>query len=303
MKTSLPERSLVIKERLERIVEQILAIRKGKIAMIILFGSYARGDWVSDEYVEGGVAYIYQSDIDLLIILRKENNGRDFALRMEDQIERRLEYKGIEDVRKMDEPLVSLVIETIGVVNGELKKGQYFYSDIKREGVMLYDNGEFKLEEVGKLVGSERAEVAKKDFRYCYNRASKFLELSKVSVIKEFWNESAFLLHQATESFYNAVLLVFSGYKLKLHDIKKLRKRANSYDGNLVKIFLFNTGSQRECFDLLRRAYIEARYDESYRISKGQLEYLMERVEELKVVTEKVCKERIKEYESNENSE
>ena len=80
MKTSLPERSLVIKERLDKIVEQILAIRKGKIAMIIL---------------------------------RKEDNARGFNLRMEDQIERRLEYKGIEDPLKMDEPLVSLVIEKV----------------------------------------------------------------------------------------------------------------------------------------------------------------------------------------------
>ncbi|MDR0329989.1 MAG: nucleotidyltransferase [Rickettsia sp.] len=42
MKTTLPERSLVIKERLETIVQEILAAGKSKIAMIILFGSYAR---------------------------------------------------------------------------------------------------------------------------------------------------------------------------------------------------------------------------------------------------------------------
>ena len=176
MNTTLPERSsLAIKDRLNKIVEQILAIRKGKIAMIILFGSYARGDFVSDEYTEGGITYYYQSDIDLLIVLRKEDNGRGFTLRMEDQIERRLEYKGIEDPLKMDEPLVSLVIETIGIVNRELSKGQYFYSDIKREGVLLYDNKEFELAEIGKLEGKERGKVAKKDFDYWYSSGMEFL--------------------------------------------------------------------------------------------------------------------------------
>ncbi len=67
MKTTLPKRSLVIKERLDIIVQEILASGKSKIAMIILFGSYARGDWVQDlssrEY--------YQSDIDLLLVLKK----------------------------------------------------------------------------------------------------------------------------------------------------------------------------------------------------------------------------------------
>ena len=50
MKTTLPERSLVIKEKLDEITGEILAIAKDKVAMIILFGSYARGDWVYDEY-------------------------------------------------------------------------------------------------------------------------------------------------------------------------------------------------------------------------------------------------------------
>ena len=45
MKTSLPENSLVIKERLDAIVQEILAAAKDQIAMIILFGSYAKGTW------------------------------------------------------------------------------------------------------------------------------------------------------------------------------------------------------------------------------------------------------------------
>ena len=45
MKTILPKRSLMIKERLDEITKEILAIAKEKVVMIILFGSYARGDW------------------------------------------------------------------------------------------------------------------------------------------------------------------------------------------------------------------------------------------------------------------
>ena len=56
MKTSLPENSLVIKDRLDAIVQEILAAAKDQIAMIILFGSYAKGTWVRDWYVEGHIA-------------------------------------------------------------------------------------------------------------------------------------------------------------------------------------------------------------------------------------------------------
>ena len=297
MKTTLPERSLVIKERLERIIEEILKIRKGKIAMIILFGSYARGDWVSDEYVEDNITYTYQSDIDLLIILRKENYGRSFALRMEDQIEKRLEYSGIENPALDKEPWVSLVIETIGTVNRQLEEGRYFFSDIKKQGILLYDNEEFELAKARVLSSRERSKIAQLGYDHWFDKGSKFLLGAQFYLGRAFWNEAAFLLHQATESFYNTILLVFSGYKPKLHDIKKLRKRTNGYHKDLFKAFPLNTSDQRECFDLLRRAYIEARYSKDYEISKEQLEYLMRRIELLKKVTEQVCLNRIREFE------
>lgn len=44
---------------------------------------------------------------------------------------------------------------------------------------------------------------------------------------------SAFYLHQATESFYSSMLLVFSNYKPKLHDIEKLGSMAENYDSEL----------------------------------------------------------------------
>ncbi len=44
MKTNLPENSLVIKDRLDAIVQEILAAARDQVAMIILFGSYAKRD-------------------------------------------------------------------------------------------------------------------------------------------------------------------------------------------------------------------------------------------------------------------
>lgn len=45
MKTKLPKSSQVAKDKLDRIVQAILDVTENKVAMIILFGSYARGDW------------------------------------------------------------------------------------------------------------------------------------------------------------------------------------------------------------------------------------------------------------------
>ena len=71
MKTTLPERSLAIRPLLDQVTSEILIAGKNTIAMIILFGSYARGDWVSDEYTEGHITYSYQSDLDIMVLLKK----------------------------------------------------------------------------------------------------------------------------------------------------------------------------------------------------------------------------------------
>ena len=36
----------------------------GKPVMVILFGSYSRGDWVEDKYTENGTTYESKSDYD-----------------------------------------------------------------------------------------------------------------------------------------------------------------------------------------------------------------------------------------------
>ena len=87
MKVTLPERSLVIKPLLDRVTSEILIAGKDTIAMIILFGSYARGDWVSDEYTKGHITYSYQSDLDIMVVLKK---GKHIAY-AEPRIEKRLE--------------------------------------------------------------------------------------------------------------------------------------------------------------------------------------------------------------------
>jgi hypothetical protein len=46
--------------------------------MIILFGSYARGQWVEDIYTEGHITYEYISDFDILVLTRLKKTAKDF---------------------------------------------------------------------------------------------------------------------------------------------------------------------------------------------------------------------------------
>ena len=61
MKTALPQRSEHVAEQLTAIANVVRELVGDDLVMLILFGSYARGDWVNDRYVEGDVVYSYQS--------------------------------------------------------------------------------------------------------------------------------------------------------------------------------------------------------------------------------------------------
>ena len=287
MKTELPERSLVIKERLEAITEAILG-KDQRIAMIILFGSYAKGTWVKDSYIEDHRTYAYESDIDILVVTKGSQFSGIKGASFKSDLERRLERKGLAGMA-IGEPVVTIIVDPIQHLNNQLEKNRYFYSDIKKEGVMLYDSGEFKLAEPKDLSCEERREIGKEDFEQWFPQGAGFMDTALYTLKQGRLNHSAFELHQATESFYTAILLVFTGYKGKGHDIKEFGSLASNYSDELLKIFPRETEEQKQCFTLLREAYIRARYDKNYKITEEQLLYLVQRVEKLKTVTEEIC--------------
>ena len=47
------------------------------VEMVILFGSYARGNWIEDRYVEKGITYEYKIDISLRQSTSTERTDRE----------------------------------------------------------------------------------------------------------------------------------------------------------------------------------------------------------------------------------
>jgi predicted nucleotidyltransferase/HEPN domain-containing protein len=294
MKTSLPENSLVIKDRLDAIVQEILAVARDQISMIILFGSYAKGTWVRDWYVEGHITYSYESDLDILVVTKSPKYRGPKGASFESDLTKRLERKCLRG-KSFGAPWVTFVVEPIKYLNQQLEKSQYFFSDIKKEGILLYDSGEFTLAEPKDLNLEERKQIAKDDFDVWFGSGTEFLLGVDFYTKQDLLNKAAFLLHQATESFYSAILLVFTGYKPRLHDIEKLGSLASNYSDELLKIFPRDTKEQEEKFVLLKSAYTEARYNKNYKITEEQLLYLIKRIEKLKSITEEICTNRINE--------
>ena len=94
-----------------------------KTEMIILFGSYARGNWVEDVTKEGNTTYEYSSDFDILAIVEDESlaNKNTFWYSIEDNASE----------LPIQTP-VTLIAHDIDFVNRKLEKGQYFFSESEK---------------------------------------------------------------------------------------------------------------------------------------------------------------------------
>ncbi len=253
----------------------------GYIIWLVLFGSYARGTYV-DNPING-----YISDYDILVAV----NGRELA----DDL--KLWYKIEGKIDRLTRSPLNLIVHTHEEISQWLKEGHYFFSDIRKEGVYLYSNEPKKsLPEPKHLTNIQRLPIAQEHYDQWFEGAEQFLLTSEMVLEKGWLKLVAFNLHQATERFYACILLVLSNYRPRTHNIKNLRNMTidrTSPDSLLNDIFSGKDKFQRRCFERLKRAYIDSRYSEHYKITQEELEWLADEVEKLKITTQSICETHI----------
>ncbi|MEO5866235.1 MAG: HEPN domain-containing protein [Sphingomonas sp.] len=258
--------------------------KNGKILKIVLFGSYARDDWVDEP--ENG----YQSDFDLLIVV-SHSDLTDIAAYWyiaEDKIARDT---------AIARP-VNIIVHTLEDVNQSLSRGEYFWVDIARDGIALYDLPGSALATSKPLTPIDAFEIAAKYHRDQTTSLSQWIELVEFSLARAAadpsWNKkAAFNLHQATETAYACFLLVRTLYFPRSHNIKFLRSLAEDSDPRLIDAWPRATRPERRRFELVKRAYVEARYSASYEISAEDLAAITVSVRRLRDIVDLVCRERL----------
>ena len=143
MKTSYSHLPDYAKNDLQQIVSLILE-RVPHCEMIILYGSYARGTFVEyDERDEFGILTSFMSDYDLLVVTSNED-VREVG-HLLDTVDDKY-YK-----RPDNQVPIQFINYDIEKLNSDLSEGRYFYTSIQKQGIMLYDSGNYKLEPARKL--------------------------------------------------------------------------------------------------------------------------------------------------------
>lgn len=251
--------------------------KNGKVRKIVLFGSYARGDWVDEP--ENG----YQSDYDLLIIVSHADLTEiaEYWYVAEDKI--------LRDAT-IARP-VNIIVHTLEEVNRGLSRGEYFWVDIVRDGVLLYDLPGSALAAPMPLTAADAYGMASSYYTDWLGKIDTAIEGADFYIGKGHNNDAAFTLHQAAERAYTCFLLVRSQYVPRSHNLKFLRSLAEDREPRLIEAWPRATKVDRRRFELAKRAYVEARYSAAYDIGSDDLQAIRSAVTTLRDTVETVSRE------------
>jgi predicted nucleotidyltransferase/HEPN domain-containing protein len=283
MKNSLDHLPQIKQEELKKIAI-IIHDNCKTIEKIILFGSYARGDYKEEKDLKTDRKSGHVSDYDILVVTSTKEVALDIDL-----------WEKISDLcdqLNLSAP-ARIITHDIVALNIKLAEGQYFYTDVKKEGIALYDSKKVQLARKRQLNKKEQKRIAQDYFDSWFTSAEDFFIDYNNAFQRGAHKKAAFYLHQAAESCYKTILLVFSNYSPNEHFLKNLDQESEQFHPALKDIFPKTTRKDQDRFKLLEYAYIGGRYDPQYVISKESLELLAKDIKKLIDLTKKICKEKI----------
>jgi predicted nucleotidyltransferase/HEPN domain-containing protein len=262
--------------------------RNAKLLKIVLFGSYARGDWVEDPVGR------YFSDFDILVVVNHEDlaDVPEFWTKAEEGL-----VEALASGQHLRTP-VSVIYHALDDVNEQLKLGRYFFTDIVRDGVVLFEEPGHPLAAPAPLSAAQALQESRDYYEEWLTSADQFVRQYRHAVDDGAPKIAAFDLHQAAERYYHTLFLVLTLYSPKTHSLNQLRKLAEGLDPALAQVWPGQNKFERRCYELIREAYVKARYSRHYHITAEQLAWLEERIGVLREMVRERCEKRLAELQS-----
>lgn len=219
----------------------------------ILYGSYARGNYVCRgiKAEDGEILTVKISEYDILVITSGINSKK--AETVLDNV------KDIFFANKdfdRDTPLL-FINEDIKTFNKFIEESMYFYTQIKEEGIILYNSGRYKLAQRRKLNFEEIKEQALEYFDEKFKRVNNFLKYTRMAQNEKDYKETSFFPHQACENYYYTIRLTFTLRNNKQHNLPKLSDSTKLYSEVLKTVFPQHTAKEKRLFNLLKAAYVD----------------------------------------------
>ena len=110
----------------------------------------------------------------------------------------------------------SIIVENPTTINRAIRRKHYFFYEIIKDGILLYNDGTFQIGKPEKLPYREIKQYAEEEYAECFPLAEGFLRHGHLDKEEENYKLGSFELHQACERYYKTFTLVYSGIRLNL---------------------------------------------------------------------------------------
>ncbi len=259
--------------------------------MIVLFGAHARSAVNGHSTNPTPGNGLYTPDYELLVILEQCKLARRLELWQTIMQRFRADPESSNGIE------LSFLTKSRFEVNNQLRSGSAFFSDIKRQGIVLQRSEGIQLARCRSIDPVQRQIAARRALRWWNRSASDSLRVFELFLDRGRYRRAAFELHQAVEFLYTGIVIVFTGHQSRSHNLRRLERRVSNLDPAFFGL-LGPAAGDGDCrlFGLLNAAYIKGRYNGAFRVTRRELDELARRVRRLQRVTKWICQERIKSY-------
>jgi HEPN domain-containing protein len=180
---------------------------------------------------------------------------------------RRIEYT-MQDYIIKHFPGVFIIGHGLSSVMEAVVNQDRFFVTACLNGILVYTTDGFTIvPEV--LPGNIKFNYEKDEeaFSRMYSMATGFLESAQDCYEKGFYNNVAFLLHQAVEQACRGLIRLFTGYRANIHNIERLVFFCDSFSAEPSKLFKRHFKEEKRLFRVLAGSYTDARYRDNYQVA------------------------------------
>jgi uncharacterized protein len=241
---------------------------------------------------DAGYQETIKATFDLLVITGNENNQADHEI-----------LQQIDLLASSLDCEVTAVVQSLDAVNELIAKNSRFLTTLYHKAVLVYNTG---TSDLTTPPAAPSYEVIKgkleTTWSKCFNTAERFYKTA-CFCLDNGWNEKAlFDLHQATQHTCMALLRIYTGYRSTTHNLSRLLALIENFSFLPSTIFPCSTEEETALFNLLNKAYSDARYKEDYSILTETANLLKKRVHQLLLVAEKLYNKKMMAIQNNQTT-
>lgn len=235
---------------------------------------------------------IIKATFDLLVITGNDNNLADHEI-----------LQKIDLLATSLDCEVTAVVQSLDAVHELIAKNSRFLTTIYHKAVLVYnaDNGTLITPPAAPLYEATMSKI-ETTWNKCFSVAERFYKTA-CFCLDNGWNEKAlFDLHQATQHTCMALLRIYTGYRSTTHNLSRLLALIENFSFVPSTIFPCSTEEETALFNLLNKAYSDARYKEDYSIPTETANLLKKRVHLLLLVAEKLYNKKMIAIQNNQTT-